>query len=254
MRLPRLMVAPNGARLQKSDHPAIPITLPEMLACAADCAKAGADGLHLHIRDQRGHHLLDAGVYREAVAALAQQCPDLTVQITTEAVGIYSPAEQRAVALESGCAHVSVSVREISRDGPAFATQFFADCAARGIHAQHILYDLADAELLAGLVPAAQLSSPELQVLFVLGRYSATRNSDPAELDPFIGWMDALGIRPDWAVCAFGAGETACLLRSAKLGGKCRLGFENSTLMADGSIAPSNAARVAEMVALLAKA
>lgn len=254
MRLPKLMVAPNGARLQKSDHPALPLTLPEMLTCAADCAKAGADGLHLHIRDQRGLHLLDAGQYHETVAALAQHCPDLIVQITTEAVGIYTPSEQREVAMESGCAHVSVSVREISRDGPAFATQFFADSAARGIHVQHILYDRADAELLASLLPADALHHADLQLLFVLGRYSTTRNSDPAELDPFINWMDALGIRPDWVVCAFGAGETACLLRAAELGGKCRVGFENSTLMADGRIAPDNAARVAEMVALLAKA
>lgn len=252
MALPKLMVAPNGARLQKSDHPALPVTLPDMLVCATECAKAGADGLHLHIRDHRGQHLLDAGRYREAVAALAQHCPGLAVQITTEAVGIYAPEAQRAVALESGCKLVSVSTREISRDDTARATAFFAECAARGIHVQHILYDRTDAELLDRLLPAAQLSSPELQILFVLGRYSATRNSDPAELHPFIDWMAQAKITPDWAVCAFGAGETACLLHAAELGGKCRVGFENSTLMADGSIAPDNAARVAQMAALLA--
>lgn len=30
--LPRLMVAPNGARLTKADHPQLPITIPEIVA------------------------------------------------------------------------------------------------------------------------------------------------------------------------------------------------------------------------------
>ena len=36
--LPSLMVAPNGARRSKSDHPALPVTLPEIVATARACA------------------------------------------------------------------------------------------------------------------------------------------------------------------------------------------------------------------------
>ena len=51
-------------------------------------------------------------------------------------------------------------------------------------------------------------------------------------------------LAPDWAVCAFGRGETACLIEAHRCGGKLRVGFENSLLHADGTIARDNAERV----------
>ena len=92
MSLPRIMVAPNGARRGKADHPALPVTIPEIVACAADCFAAGADGLHAHVRDGAGEHVLDAGLYAELMTELARTVPGMPVQITTEAVGRYTPA------------------------------------------------------------------------------------------------------------------------------------------------------------------
>jgi len=250
MALPQVMVAPNGARLGKSDHPAIPITLEEIVDCAALCHAAGAGGLHLHLRDDAGGHLLDADAYRRAISALKDRCPDLLVQATTEAAGIYAPPVQRHVALTSGATHLSASVREICRD-PAPAPQFYRDCTAQGIEIQHILYDVADARLLLSVLPPAHIRSPELQLLFVLGRYSDSQVSHPHDLDPFLVWLGDMGIRPDWAVCAFGPHETDCLLYAAEKGGKCRIGFENSRYNRNGSRAESNQERVAELVGFL---
>ena len=87
--LPRLMVAPNGARRGKSDHPALPITLDELVTTAVSCHAAGADGLHLHIRDAEGKHSLDVGHYREAMAAVKQAAPNMFVQVTSEAAGLF---------------------------------------------------------------------------------------------------------------------------------------------------------------------
>ena len=69
---PFVMVAPTGARRGKADHPALPVTLPEILNAAVACHAAGADGFHLHIRDDAGVHSLDAGRYRETLEALAR--------------------------------------------------------------------------------------------------------------------------------------------------------------------------------------
>jgi uncharacterized protein (DUF849 family) len=252
--LPRLMVAPNGARRTKADHPAIPLTLAETVETARACRSAGADGLHLHLRDAEGRHLLDAAAYKEALAEFATSMPGFPVQITTEAGGIYAPDVQRAVALESGGTLVSVSTREMLRDGQDLARGFYETCAERGIALQHILYDRADADVLAAALPEHLFRAEDLQLIFVLGRYSADSNSDPAGLDPFLGWMADKSILPDWAVCAFGPGETASLLRAARHGGKVRVGFENSLYRADGTIARDNAERVADMRELLAEA
>lgn len=249
--LPALMVAPNGARRQKSDHPAIPLTLEEILACAADCHAAGADGLHLHIRDASGGHLIDTTAYGEAVVALRETVPELAVQITTEAVGTYDPPEQKRVALGSGASMVSASVAEICRDGEKDAEDFYATCDEAGIAIQHILYDLGDAEQLARVLPWAMLGSPDLQLLFVLGRYAVNQESKPEDLDPFMDWMAESDLTPDWMVCAFGQGETDCLVHAHRLGGKIRVGFENSLWHADGSLAASNADRVRAVRAAL---
>lgn len=243
--LPNLMVAPNGARRTKSDHPALPITLSEIIETAKSCAAAGADGLHLHLRDAEGRHLLDAGRYREALLELRAQVPGLALQVTTEAAGRYAAPHQRQVALKSGADMVSVALREMVQDTlDATAAAFYNDCAKREIAVQHILYDPADFDLLARLLPKTALHDPALQLIFVLGRYSVDQNSDPADLNPFLERMTEVGLAPDWAVCAFGRGETACLVEAHRQGGKLRVGFENSLWHADGSLARDNAERV----------
>ena len=246
--LPVLMVAPNGARLGKADHPALPITLDEIVDTARACSGAGATGLHLHLRDRNGRHILDAGLYREALAELGVAVPNMVLQVTTEAVGIYSSEHQRDIALGSGATFVSTSIRELMTDTDRkVATRFFDECKASRINLQFILYDLADLELLKATMAEASFNAPDLQILFVLGRYSTNRNSTPDDLLPFLGWMETAKWHPDWAVCAFGKGETSCLEMAHSRGGKLRVGFENSLWNADGSLAEDNAQRVSEI-------
>ena len=111
-------VAPNGARKQKVDHRALPITPAELAATAAECQDAGASMIHLHVRDDRGGHLLDAQAYRAATAAVRDAVgPDMIIQVTTEAVGIYSVDEQIAVVQELKPEAVSLAVRELCPRG-----------------------------------------------------------------------------------------------------------------------------------------
>lgn len=249
MSLPSLMVAPNGATKSKRDHPALPLTLAEVTTTARACVAAGADGLHLHLRDIEGGHLLDSGAYREALEHLATELPGLPVQITTEAGGRYDPGHQKYVALHSGATLVSAAYREITRDEGA--PSFYAYAAERGIAVQHILYDVADAEGLARTLPDPLLRDPALQLIFVLGRYVDGQVSKPAMLKPFLDWMKREGLEPDWMLCAFGQGETDCLRAAHKAGGKCRVGFENSLVNMDGTVAQDNAERVAEVASVL---
>lgn len=250
--LPRLMVAPNGARLGKADHPAIPLSMDEIVATAQSCHRAGADGLHLHLRDADGKHVLDSGLYAEALTELRRAVPGMAVQITTEAVGLYTSDQQRKVALGSGAKLVSTSIREIMTDtSPRDAQAFFQAASDAEITIQFILYDRNDAELLRSVLPRHMFASSSLQVLFVLGRYSTNRDSSPADLIPFLDWKAQAGWTPDWAVCAFGPGETACLQRTFEERGKLRVGFENSIWSADGTVAHDNAQRVGEIAAFM---
>ncbi len=246
------MVAPNGARRTQKDHPALPVTIAETVQTAAACFKAGAKGLHLHVRDERGKHTLDAGLYREALAELRVHVPGMAVQITTEAVGMYSPSEQRAVVKAVRPDSVSVSIAEMTADADAKSViNFYQSCFADGIDVQHILYSPDEVDVMHQWMRKASIPEANLQLMLVLGRYTTGQTSDPNGVQEFLKPMQHLevdGARPDWALCAFGQQETACLAEAYRLGGKMRVGFENSLWNDDGSVAASNAERVAEVM------
>lgn len=248
-----LAVAPNGARKTQADHPAIPITPDEIAAEAVRCRDAGASMIHLHVRDADNKHSLDADAYAQATAAVRREVGDgLIIQMTTEAVGIYTPPEQMAAVRAVRPEAASMAVRELCPDEdsvPAFA-EFLAWMAAERIAPQYILYAAEDVARFMELQKRGIIPGGRPFLLYVLGRYTAGQKSVPADLPPFMAEAETL--EADWAICAFGARECACALTAAALGGHVRVGFENNTLLADGSVATGNAA-LAEQIASGAK-
>ena len=244
-----IMVAPNGARRTKADHPALPMTPPELAMAAAACLEAGAAAIHLHVRDRDGGHTLDADAYRSALAAVHEAVGDRMVcQVTTEAVGRYSPDEQMAMVRDLRPEAVSLAVRELVPDAghEAEAAKFFAWLVAERIHPQYIVYEAADVDRFNALRRRGVIPGGPAFLLFVLGRYTAGQQSAPRDLLPFLGAADPMD---RWAMCAFGRREGVCALTAAALGGHSRVGFENNLTLSTGETAPDNAASVAEAVA-----
>ncbi|UZG45291.1 3-keto-5-aminohexanoate cleavage protein [Caldimonas thermodepolymerans] len=244
-------VAPNGARRTQRDHPALPMTAAELAECAAACEAAGASWFHVHVRDDAGAHTLDAARYREAFAAIRERVgPGMVLQMTTEAVGRYSPQEQIAAVEAVQPEAVSVAVRELLADDALLprACAFLEAQREAGTAVQFIVYDPADLQRLVALHgPQGRLhGAPE--VLFVLGSYAQRRAGDPREL------LAMLAVLPPgwgWSVCAFGPTEFACLTAAAALGGGVRIGFENNVHLPDGSPATDNAMQVSRMAQTL---
>lgn len=241
-----IAVAPNGGRKQKADHPAVPLTAGELAVTAARCCNAGAAMIHAHVRDADGAHLLDADAYKAAIAAIRSAVGDrMVIQITSEALGRYAPAEQRAVVRAVKPEAASLALRELVPDASEEAA--FADLLGwmkrERIAPQIILYDAADAARLDNLRKRGLVPFDRLAVLFVLGRYTPGQVSTPADLLPFV---DAQApVFAHWSVCAFGAQEIACVTTAALLGGHIRVGFENNELLPDGARAKGNQQLVA---------
>ncbi len=240
-----LMVAPNGARKTKTDHPLLPVTSPELVQTALACWQAGAQGLHAHIRNADQSHLLDAGRYRELLALLKEIVPALEIQVTTEAAGIYQAAEQRQLVLDLRPDWISLSVREMAQEPDLTVVQdFYAELSQCQICIQHILYDVDDLRRFFGWIAQGVVPrQASLSILWVLGRYSTSGNSDSAEMNQVATALQALGtdIPEQVMVCAFGLGQIPCLVEAAKCGWDCRVGFENGWWKQDGSIAKDNA-------------
>lgn len=243
--------APNGARKTKAEHPAIPIGPDDLAREAAKCAEAGASLLHLHVRDAAGKHSLDAEAYRAATAAVRRAVGErLIVQITTEAVGMFTPAEQIACVRAVKPEAVSVAVRELIPDAAheAEAARFLAWLAAERILPQYICHTPEDLARLHDLRARGVVPGARIAVLYVLGNYADRAGGTPEALFPYFA---AGGAADDlvWSMCAFGPREAACALACAALGGHARVGFENNTALADGVTAPDNAALVAQTAA-----
>ena len=239
-----IMSAPNGARRGKTDHAALPVTPDELAVCAAGVADAGASILHLHVRDEHGRHTLDPDRYRAAISAIRDRVGDrLIIQVTTEACGMYTAAQQMDVIRELQPEAVSLALKELCPDdaSKSDAAGFFAWANEHGILPQYILYGIEDVQRFTDLRQRGVIPDAWPFVLLVLGRYSDSMTGDPGLL---ASWVE--GLQPDvaWMACCFGPTESDAVGECARRNGHARVGFENNLALPDGSIAPDNAALV----------
>jgi len=251
-----IMVAPNGARLTQTDHSQLPVTTEDIAKTALDCMNAGASVMHMHVRNDLEKHTLDVARYRDALIAVGEVTENrLLVQVTTEAVGQYTPRQQMDLVQDLRPEFFSIAISELIPDqnDEAAAKDFLKECDQSGIAYQLIIYSTDDLGRLENLHGQSGLKCPEL--LFVLGRYTDAQHSSPGMIRPFLEKLSkgSLQNHVGWGVCAFGAEETDCLSAAMKQGGHIRVGFENNRLHADGTIARDNAERVSKMVQIASK-
>jgi uncharacterized protein (DUF849 family) len=248
-----IMVAPNGARRGKNDHPTLPVTAEEVAGDADACRQAGASAMHFHVRDARGAHSLDVDTYRRWLDVLRDRIGDdgIAIQITSEAIGLYSPAEQMAMVRSLRPPAVSLALRELMPDGEdeGEVRAFLRWLVEAGISPQYILYTPDEVRRFHALRREGVIPQKVPFVIFVLGRYVEPGHvTRPADLLPFLAGHDEVC---PWSVCAFGRTETPALVAAAALGGHVRVGFENNLEHADGRVAASNAERVAAVAELV---
>lgn len=254
-----IIVAPNGARKTKTDHPALPMGQQEIIDEVIACRDAGAAMVHLHARDKEGKHSLEIDDNLHLYQALKEQVGEsIMVQLTTEAVGQYTPNQQMALINEVRPEAASLALSELiptshHQDTLNFETSyldeasgFFHDIAEQGIIAQYILYSPQDLERYFSLLDKGLLPSYNHHILLVLGRYDKHQTALPQDLSPFLQ-QQLFDHDKRWAVCAFGKYEHLCLTASMIMDGDIRVGFENNHVNHQGTLASSNAEQVANL-------
>ncbi|NAW58575.1 MULTISPECIES: 3-keto-5-aminohexanoate cleavage protein [unclassified Vibrio] len=248
-----MIVAPTGARKTKQHHAALPVSVSEIRAEAVACRDAGAAMIHLHARDPQGAHSLtindNQAVYQQVKQAVGDS---MIVQLTTEAVGQYTPEQQMALIRAVRPEAASFALKELipTQEHIPQASDFFHWVASQNILSQYILYSPPELAEYVRLVQNGLLPEQKHHLLLVLGRYHQNQQSEPQDLLPFFSpYFSQLKCR--WAVCAFGSQEAQCLTAGALLGGDVRVGFENNHLTLSGQPAISNAEQVASMRQIL---
>lgn len=228
-----LQAALNGSR-RTEDHPTVPTTPAEVADAAAQCVKAGARAIHVHVRDVRGRESVAPDDVARCVAALRAAIPGTPVGVSTGAWIIPEP-ELR---------HRTIAAWTIQ---PDYASVNFHESGAeelatlllsRGTGIEVGLPESAAAQRLvrSRLAPRCLrvLIEPQAQELD-----AALRTVEEIE-----AVLDSAGVA--LARLLHGLDRTAWPLigTAAARGYGTRIGFEDILTLPDGSPAPTNAALV----------
>jgi uncharacterized protein (DUF849 family) len=157
-----LQAALNGAHT-KAAHPALPLSVQELVRDAVACVAAGAGAIHLHPRDAEGHERLEASVSDVVVGAARAAC-GVPVGVSTGAW--IEPDLQRRIALVRTWRAPDYASVNLSEPG---ALEMMETLLEIGIGIEAGVWTVADAELLgtSGLgecVARILIEAGELQV------------------------------------------------------------------------------------------
>ena len=241
-----LQVTPNGP-WGKDVHPELPVSLSELAADLRACFRAGATGVHLHVRDPGGGETLEPavvnGTCRRVRDLAAEVGARVEIGLTTGEWIVPDLADRIAMIREwegVDCATVNLSERGFEAVMGAMLD------AGVGIDVGLWAQEEMDRLLRSGLLPRAQRVSIELdpgEPYFLQG--------EPADLAQQVN--DALDLAG--STCprlTHGMNDwTWPLVEDAfRRGHDTRVGFEDSVLLPDGTRAESNAELVEAAVAL----
>ncbi len=137
-----LQAALNGDRA-RADHPAVPLSVEELVRDAAACVAAGARAIHLHPRDANGRESLAPGVVNAVVEAVRGAC-GVPVGVTTGAW--IEPDLERRLALIAGWSAPDHSSVNVSEEG---ADDVMRALLAAGVGIEAGVWSVEDAEALA---------------------------------------------------------------------------------------------------------
>jgi uncharacterized protein (DUF849 family) len=222
----------NGA-LTKADHPAVPVSLAELAADAAECVQAGARAFHVHPRDRDGREQLDAAVV-DAVVTAVRSRHGYPVGVTTGAW--IEPDLDRRVQLVSQWTQPDYTSVNLSEDG---ALEVMRALLAAGIGIEAGVWTVADAELLVRSGLADQMTRVMIEPVEVSG--------DDAV--PLVGAihdvLDAADVRVPRLQHGDGEATWVLIEDAIARGIDTRVGFEDTFSLPDGRPAASNAELVA---------
>lgn len=230
-----LQAALNGAR-RREEHPALPVTSPELADAAAQAVAAGAVSIHFHVRDTRGVESLAAEDVARALSAMRATIPGIPIGVSTGA-WILPHTEQRHQTV-AGWSTVPdfVSVNFDEPGAELLATLLLSKGV--GIEAGVANVTAADRLARSGLAGRClrALVEPQTQAL-------PTALETIREIEAI---LTEAGITLPWLLHGVDRTAWPLIAEAAARGHGTRVGFEDTLTLPDGAMAESNAVLVQE--------
>lgn len=222
----------NGAR-PEGYHPALPLTLEDMVRDSLRCINAGASELHIHPRNADRRESLSA--VDALVVALRRACPGTLVGVSTGAwiEGDEATTRQCINGWQTLPDYASVNLSE--RDAPAV----IALLGEKGVGVEAGLASVRDAERFVSLPQYQRV----LRILIEI------EEQDLAEADRAVDGIEsvlkAAGVVRPILLHGFDATVWPLIHRARQKRWSTRVGLEDGCLQADGNVACGNADLVA---------
>ena len=250
-----ITVAPTGAEVVKTDVPALPVTLDELVSTAKECEAAGAAVVHVHIRDDDAQPTLDPTRLKDTVQALRQET-DLIVQLSTGGA-VTDTYDDRLRVLDAApdacsltCGTVNFGDGVFLNSWP-FVAELYQATQQRGVVPEFELFDLGHVATLHRLLDTyGPPSGGHIHCDLVMG----VPGGMPGTAQALVAAVEALprGDDVSWAATGIGRTTLPVALAALSAGGHLRVGMEDTVTFARGRPVEHNAELV-ERAAQLAK-
>jgi 3-keto-5-aminohexanoate cleavage enzyme len=245
-----ITVAITGSLPQKSDNPAVPITVDEQVESTHAAFEAGAALVHAHVRNDDGTPTASPERFARLMEGIRRHCPGMIVQLSTggrsgagRERGGMIPLRPDMCSLSTGSCNFPTRVYENS---PELVDWLAAEMLAHGVKPEIEAFDLSMIFKAVEMARAGAIRGP-LHVQFVMG----VRNAMPVDRASFAFFIATLGrLAPDatWTGAGIGRDQITLNRWSLELGGHCRTGLEDNVRLDRTTLAPSNAALVRRIV------
>jgi uncharacterized protein (DUF849 family) len=237
-----ITVAPTGAETAKSDVPALPVTLEELVAEARACEAAGAGLVHVHIRDADGRPTLDLGRLRDTVAAL-REATGLVVQLSTGGA-VTDPFEHRLRVLDAEPDSCSLTCGttnfgdDVFQNPWPFMAELYQRTQAAEVVPEFELFDLGHVAALHRLLDT--YGAPyggKVHCDLVMG----VPGGMPGTAAALVAAVQALPAGCSWSATGIGRTSLPVALAALSAGGHLRVGMEDTLTFARGRPVTGNA-------------
>ncbi|WP_116246183.1 3-keto-5-aminohexanoate cleavage protein [Nocardiopsis sp. FIRDI 009] len=236
----RIVACLNGDR-RPGAHPALPVSVDQLVADAHAVVEAGATGVHVHPRDARGAESLEPQVVAPLMERLRAEGPDVPVSLTTSLSAESDPWRRYDLVQRWASSALPDSVTvNLHEAGSVDLVHLLDD---RRVAVEAGVWTVEAARILvATKIPVSAVLVEPTQVTVAEARANA---------DAVISLLDRA--RVDRPRMLHGADATAwpMLEAAASLGYDVRIGLEDTMRLPDGAEAHDNAALVAHAVGLV---
>lgn len=250
-----IAVAITGSLPQKSDNPAVPITVSEQIESTQAAFEAGASIAHCHVRQDDGTPTADPEKFGRLIEGLKKHCPGMIIQLSTGGRSGAGKTRGGMLSLKPDMASLSVGSNNfptrVYENPPDLVDWLAQEMLTYDIKPEIEAFDLSHIVQATRMADDGRLKSP-LYVQFVMG----VKNAMPADKPIFEFYIETLKrLTPDALWCAAGIGASQIVVNEWAIaaGGHTRTGLEDNVRLGRETLAPSNAALVARAVALCEK-